>query len=208
MAAFVLEYRLGKRYQFPAPMQDGARAIRYVRSRAEEFGVVKDKVGVWGFSAGGHLAGYLAAIHDKGEAKSLDPVERVGDRPDFAIISYGRLSMDQAIPRETNLEGLLGDRPTPEAMRSMSIDRLVTKDTSPTFIYSTTEDGTVNSMTATAFYDAMKRAGAPVELHVFERGEHGTGLGTGLKRWPELAVYSVLVENWMQMHGWLSAPKN
>ena len=86
---------------------------------------------------------------------------------------------------------------------SVSIDRLVTKDTSPTLIYSTTADQTVNSMNATAFYDAMKRAGVPVELHIFERGQHGTGMGMGLKGLPELSVFPLLVENWMQMHGWM-----
>ena len=112
--------------------------------------------------------------------------------------------MDASIPRETNLEGLLGDHPTPEQLRAMSIDRLVTKDTSPSFIYSTTADQTVNSMNATAYYDAMKRAGVPAELHIFERGPHGTGLGLGLKGLPELAEYPVLVANWMQVHGWMA----
>lgn len=207
VTAFVLEYRLGQRYQFPVPMLDGARAIRYVRSHAEEFGVLPDRIGVWGFSAGGHLAGYLATVHDKGDAKAADLIERVSDRPDFAIISYGRLSMDASIPRATNLEGLLGDHPTPEQLRAMSIDLLVTKDTAPSFIYSTTGDQTVNSMNATAYYDAMKRAGVPAELHIFERGPHGTGLGLGLKGLPELAEYSVLVANWMEFHGWMAAAK-
>jgi acetyl esterase/lipase len=207
VTAFVLEYRLGQRYQFPAPMLDGARAIRYVRSHSEELGVVKDRIGVWGFSAGGHLAGYLASVNDKGAPKAADLIERVSDRPDFAILSYARLSMDPAIPRQTNLEGLLGDNPTPEMLRQVSIEHLVTKDTSPSFIYSTTGDQTVNSMNATAYYDAMKRAGAPVELHIFELGQHGTGLGLGLKGLGELAVAPILVANWMQLHGWMIVPK-
>ena len=208
VTAFVLEYRLGKRYSFPTPMLDGARAVRYVRSHVEEFGVMKDRVGVWGFSAGGHLAGYLATTHDKGDPHSADVVERVSDRPDFVILSYGRLSLDPAIPRDTNLEGLLGDHPTPEELKAMSIDRLVTKDTSPSFIYSTTGDQTVNSLVATAYYNALKRAGVPVELHIFERGPHGTGLGMNLKGLPELEVYPMLVENWMQVHGWMAVPKS
>jgi len=208
VTAFVLEYRLGQRYHFPAPMQDGARAVRYVRSHADELGVAKDRIGVWGFSAGGHLAGYLAAVHDKGDVKAVDPIERVSDRPDFAILSYARLSLDASIPRETNMEGLLGDHPTLEMYRAVSIERLVTKDTSPSFIFSTTGDQTVNAMNATAFYDAMKRAGAPAELHIFERGPHGAGLGMNLKTLPELAVFPLLVENWMQIHGWMVVPKS
>ena len=208
VTAFVLEYRLGQRYAFPTPMMDGARAMRYVRSHADEFGVLKDKVGLWGFSAGGHLAGYLATTHNRGDPKAIDPVDRVSDRPDFVILSYGRLSMDPSIPRETDLEGLLGDHPTTEELKSISIERLVTKDTSPSFIYSTTADQTVNSMTATAYYDAMKRAGVPVELHIFERGPHGTGLGLNLKGLPELEVYPLLVANWMQVHGWMAVSKS
>lgn len=207
VTAFVLEYRLGQRYAFPTPMMDGARAMRYVRSHADEFGVSKDKVGLWGFSAGGHLAGYLATTHNRGDPKAIDPVDRVSDRPDFVILSYGRLSMDPSIPRETDLEGLLGDHPTPEELKAISIERLVTKDTSPSFIYSTTADQTVNSMAATAYYDAMKRAGVPVELHIFERGPHGTGLGLNLKGLPELEVYPILVANWMQVHGWMTVSK-
>jgi len=207
VTAFVLQYRLGPRYQFPAPMEDGARAIRYVRSHAAELGVAKDRVGVWGFSAGGHLAAYLASVNDSGDTKAADPIERVGDRPDFAILSYGRLSMDPSIPRETNLEGLLGDHPTPEMLEKISVERRVTSKTSPCFIYATGGDQTVNSLTATAFYDALKRVGVPAELHIFERGPHGTGLAQKLVNFPELAIYPTLVEDWMEMHGWMNAPK-
>jgi acetyl esterase/lipase len=208
VTAFVLEYRLGQRYAYPTSMMDGARAMRYVRSHADEFGVSKDKVGLWGFSAGGHLAGYLATTHNRGDPKAIDPLDRVSDRPDFVILSYGRLSMDPSIPRETNLEGLLGDHATAEELKAISIERLVTKDTSPSFIYSTTADQTVNSMAATAYYDAMKRMGVPVELHIFERGPHGTGLGLNLKGLPELEVYPLLVANWMQVHGWMAVSKS
>jgi acetyl esterase/lipase len=207
VTAFVLQYRLGSRYHFPAPMQDGARAVRYVRSHATEYRVAFDRIGVWGFSAGGHLAGYLATVNDDGDKKSVDPVERVSDRPDFAIISYGRLSMDASIPRQTNMEGLLGDHPTPQMLDSVWVTRHVTSKTSPSFIYATTADQMVNSLNATAYYDAMKRAGAPVELHIFERGAHGTGLGLQLAKFPELAVYPLLVANWMEMHGWMAGTK-
>ena len=207
VTAFVLEYRLGKRYHYPAPMQDGARALRYVRSHAAEFEVAKDKIGLWGFSAGGHLAGYLATTYDEGEKASADPVERVGDRPDFVVLSYGRLSMDPAIPRETNLEGLLGDHPTEEAMQSMSLERRVRAGMPPCLIYSTNADKTVNALTATAFYDALKRAGVPAELHIFERGPHGTGMGIGLATLPELSTFSALLANWMEIHGWMTDPE-
>ena len=204
ITAFVLEYRLGPRYRFPAPMLDGARAVRYVRSQAKELNVAGDKIGLWGFSAGGHLAGYLAAVHDAGVAGAADPIDRVSDRPDFVIVSYGRFSMDDSIPRKGNMDGLLGKNPTQAMLDAISVVRLVTKDTSPCFIYSTTADQTVNSLNATAFYDALKRAGVPVELHIFERGPHGTGMAQGLKGLPELAIYPTLLQNWMEMHGWMA----
>jgi acetyl esterase/lipase len=204
VTAFVLEYRLGPRYHFPSPMLDGARAVRYVRSHAEELEVAKDRIGLWGFSAGGHLAAYLATVHDSGAADASDPIERVSDRPDFVIVSYGRFSMDETIPRKTNLEGLLGDHPTQAMLDKVSIVKLVTKDTSPCFIYSTTADQIVNPMNATALYDALKRAGVPVELHIFERGGHGTGMAQGMKGLAELAIYPTLLANWMEMHGWMT----
>ncbi len=207
VTAFVLQYRLGPRYRFPVPMEDGTRAVRYVRSHATDLGIAKDKVGLWGFSAGGHLAAYLATGNEAGEAKAIDPVERESGQPDFAILSYGRLSLDPSIPRKTNLEGLLGDHPTPEMLESLSMERRVTRKASPCFIYSTGGDQTVDSLTATAFYDALKRAGVPAELHIFERGPHGTGLAQNLAKLPELSIYPELVANWMEMHGWMPAPK-
>ena len=205
VAAFVLEYRLGARYHFPAPMLDGARAVRYVRSHAVELGVAPDRIGVWGFSAGGHLAGYLATVNDGGNGKATEAIDRVSDRPDFAVLAYARLSMDPAIPRPMNLEALIGEHASPEMLNTVSIERHVTKDTSPCFLYSTTADQTVNSLNATAFYDALKRAGVPAELHIFERGRHGTGMGQGLRGLPELAIWPMLLENWMSVHGWIEA---
>jgi acetyl esterase/lipase len=204
VTAFVLEYRLGPRYQFPAPMLDGARAVRYVRSHANELEVARNKIGLWGFSAGGHLAGYLAAVHDAGEARAADPIDRVSDRPDFAILSYGRFTLDPSIPRKSNMEGLIGSHPTEAMVDAVSVVRHVNKDTAPCFIYSTTADQTVNSLNATALYDALKRAGVPAELHIFERGPHGTGMAQGLKELPELAIYPTLLANWMEVHGWMS----
>ena len=204
VTAFVLEYRLGPRYHFPSPMLDGARAVRYVRSHAAELGVAKDRIGLWGFSAGGHLAGYLATVNDGGAAGATDPIERVSDRPDFAIVSYGRFSLDDTIPRKTNLEGLLGEHPTQAMLDSVAVVKFVTKNTSPCFIFSTTEDQTVNSMNATALYDALKTADVPAELHIFERGPHGVGMAQGLKNLPELAIYPTLLANWMEVHGWMT----
>ena len=205
VAAFVLQYRLAPEYHFPAPMLDGARAVRYVRSHAAEYGIDPVKIGVWGFSAGGHLAGFLATAPIERDKTSTDPVERVNAHPDFAIFSYARLSMESTIPRTGNLEALIGQDPRPEMIDTISAVRHVTKETSPSFLYSTTGDQTVNSMNATAYYDALKRAGVPAELHIFELGPHGTGMGQNLKGMAELQIWPTLLEHWMQLHGWMAA---
>jgi acetyl esterase/lipase len=205
VAAFVLQYRLSPAYRYPAPMLDGARAVRYVRSHASEFGIAQDRIGVWGFSAGGNLAGYLATEPFEANRSNPDPVERVSAHPDFAIFSYARLTLDSSVPRTGNMESLLGNNPSPEMLDQVSFARHVTKNTSPSFLYSTTADQTVNSMNATAYYDALKRAGVPVELHIFELGPHGTGMGQGLKGLSELDIWPVLLEHWMQLHGWMAA---
>ena len=204
VAAFVLQYRLSPAYRFPVPMLDGARAVRWVRSHAAEFGVAPEKIGVWGFSAGGHMAGYLATAPEERDRASADPVERVSARPDFAVLSYARLSLESSVPRTGNMESLLGENPTSEMLAKISVVRHVTKGTSPSFIYSTTGDETVNSLNATTYYDALKRAGVPVELHIFEMGPHGTGMGQGLKGLGELEVWPTLLEHWMQLHGWMA----
>jgi acetyl esterase/lipase len=203
IAAFVLQYRLSPAYRYPVPMLDGERAVRYVRSHASEFGIEPGRIGVWGFSAGGHLAGYLATVPEAHARTSSDPVERVSAHPDFAVFSYARLSMEASVPRTGNMESLVGDNPTPEMLDIISVVRHVTKDTSPSFIYSTTADQTVNSMNSTAYYDALKRAGVPVELHIFELGPHGTGMGQNLRGLAELEVWPVLLQHWMQLHGWM-----
>jgi acetyl esterase/lipase len=207
IAAFVLQYRLAPTYRYPAPMLDGARAIRLVRSRAGEFGVDPRKIGVWGFSAGGHLAGFLATEPEERSKEARDPVERVSAHPDFAILSYARLSMEPTVPRRGNLESLLGPNPTPQMIDQVSITRHVTKQTAPSFIFSTTADETVNPLNATAYYDALKRMDVPAELHIFELGPHGAGMGQNLKGQEELEIWPTLLEHWMELHGWmLSSP--
>jgi acetyl esterase/lipase len=204
VTAFVLEYRLSPAYRYPAQMLDGARSVRYVRANAGVLGVDPHKVGVWGFSAGGHLASCLAAMHDSGDANAADAVDRVSDRPDFTILSYARTSLDPSVPRPSNLESILGDHPTQAALDKVDSVKHVTADASTSFIYSTSGDKTVDSLNASAFYDALKRAGVPAELHIFELGPHGTGMGQNLApAMKELTIYPTLIQNWMEQNGWM-----
>jgi acetyl esterase/lipase len=206
VSAFVLAYRLSPAYHYPAPMLDGARAIRYVRANAARLDVEPGKIGVWGFSAGGHLAGYLAAIHDAGEPKAVDPVERASSRPDFAILSYARLTMNDDVPRKGSMDTLIGEHPTQAAIDAISPDKHVTKDTSPSFIYSTGGDQSVDPLNASVFYEALKRAGVPVEAHIFQLGPHGTGMAQTLKpELHELSIWPTLLANWMTQNGWMPA---
>jgi acetyl esterase/lipase len=205
--AFVLEYRLAPAYLFPAPMLDASRAIRYVRAHAAEMGIDPAKIGIWGFSAGGHLASYMATVHTAGDAAAADPLDRVSDRPDFTIVSYGRMDMTVPLANEAvPMEAILGKNPSQAAIDGIDTVKHVTVDTSPAFIYSTTGDQTVNSLNASHYYDALKKAGVPAELHIFELGPHGTHMGEGLApALKELTVTPTLIANWMQLHGWMAA---
>jgi acetyl esterase/lipase len=205
--AFVLEYRLASAYLHPAQILDASRAIRYVRAHAAELGVDPARLGVWGFSAGGILVGYLATVHTPGDPAAADPIDRVSDRPDFVIVSYGRLDMsvpltNGSLPKES----ILGPQPSQAATDAIDPVKHVTADTSPSFLYSTSGDMSVDSRNAAYFYAALKKAGVPAELHIFELGPHGTHMGEGLApNLRELTVTPTLIANWMQLHGWMPA---
>jgi acetyl esterase/lipase len=205
--AFVLEYRLSPAYGYPAPMQDASRAIRYVRSHAGELGIRPDAIGVWGFSAGGHLSGYMATTHKAGDAAAKEAIDRVSDRPDFAILSYAPLTMElYAKLGFSPLKTLIGDHATQQQIDAVDPLKHVSADTSPCFIYSTTGDKTVDSRNAAEFYVALKAAGIPAELHIFELGAHGTHMGEDLPpAMHELTVTPALIADWMQLHGWMAA---
>jgi acetyl esterase/lipase len=205
VAAFVLEYRLAPTYLYPAQPQDASRAVRYVRAHAAELGVDPARLGVWGFSAGGCLAGYLATIHTSGDPAATDPIDRASDRPDFEIVSYGRLDMTVPLTNGTlPKEAMLGLQPTQAAIDAIDPLKHVAADTSPAFIYSTSGDMSVDSRNAADFYIALKKINIPAELHVFELGPHGTHMGQDVApALHEVTVFPTLLTNWMQLHNWM-----
>jgi len=140
VAAFVLKYRLGPRYRHPAPLEDAKRALRLVRSRAGEFRIAPDRIGVWGFSAGGHLASTLATHFDAGNPAAADPIERVSCRPDFAILAYPVISFASEYAHKGSRRNLLGDNPDPALVENLSNEKQVTAQTPPTFLFHTNED--------------------------------------------------------------------
>jgi acetyl esterase/lipase len=199
IAAFVLKYRLGPTYHNPIELGDAQRAIRMVRANAAEYGIATDHIGMWGFSAGGHLAATAGTKFDAGNPSATNPIDQQGSRPDFLILAYPVITMQEPYVHKGSLKFLLGDNPDPALVQSMSAELQVTKDTPPSFLYATTDDGTVPVMNSVMFYSALVKAGVPAELHLFQHGRHGSGLGTGN---PELSVWPDLLIKWMRERGY------
>lgn len=188
VAGFVLKYRLGPRYHHPVMLQDAQRAIRTVRLRAAEFGLAADRIGIWGFSAGGHLASTAETHFDAGNPSAADAIDRVSSRPDFAILSYPVITMDLAFTHRGSRNNLLGTDPDPKLVENLSNELQVTAQTPPTFLFHTTTDTTVPVENSVSFYLALRKNKVPVEMHIYERGPHGVGLAPQdpvLSAWPD-----------------------
>ncbi|MGA3132141.1 MAG: alpha/beta hydrolase [Terracidiphilus sp.] len=203
ITAFVLTYRLTPRYHYPEPLLDGYRSVRWVRSHAAEYHIAPDRIGMWGFSAGGHLVAMVGTHFDDGNPEASDPIDRVSDRPDFVISSYGAVSLQTGIAKPGALSNFFGKPPSPEELNDVSPDLHVTPRTPPFFLYATTPDQSVPVLTAVVFYTALVKAGVPAEMHIFETGPHGTALGRSN---PELAEWPTLLENWLRINGWIPYP--
>lgn len=200
VAAFVLKYRLGPRYHHPVELGDALRAIRMVRSRAAEWHIDANRIGIMGYSAGGHLASSASTKFDAGNASAADPIDRVSSRPDFAVLCYPVISMTEPWTHQGSKLNLLGEHPSEELAHSMSTETQVTAQTPPTFLYQTNADTTVPAENAVYYYLALRKAGVPAEMHIFKNGPHGTGLALtdpALSEWPKL------LENWMRVSGFL-----
>ncbi|MDB4883268.1 MAG: alpha/beta hydrolase [Gemmatimonadetes bacterium] len=201
VTAFVVRYRLGPQYHHPTMLGDAQRAIRIVRARAGEWGVDAHRIGIIGFSAGGHLASTAGTHFDAGSASSGDVVERASSRPDFMLLIYPVITMgDSLITHRGSRVNLLGANPDPALVRSMSNETQVTHETPPAFIVHSTDDKTVPVENALLMYQALRNAAVPVEMHVFEYGGHGFGLAP---KDPVLSAWTTLGESWMRRHGWL-----
>jgi acetyl esterase/lipase len=178
IAGFVLKYRLGSSgYRHPAMLQDAARAIRIVRARAEEWKLDAKRVGIIGSSAGGHLASTTVTQWDTGNANSPDAVERQSSRPDLAILCYPVITLTDPFTHRGSRANLLGTNPPPELLQKLSAELQVNSDSPPCFIWSTEEDKTVPVENSLALAGALRRAGVRFDLHIYERGPHGIGLG-------------------------------
>jgi acetyl esterase/lipase len=179
VSAFVLKYRLGPKYHHPVELGDAQRAIRTVRSKAAEYRLLPDRIGIMGFSAGGHLASTAGTHFDAGDAAAFGAFAHQGSR-----------------------RNLLGENPDPKLVESLSNETQVTAQTPPTFLFHTTTDATVPVENSVMFYAALRKAGVPAELHIYERGPHGVGLAQtdeALSSWP------ARLADWLRVHGLLNA---
>ncbi len=197
ITAFVLKYRLGPRYQHPSPMQDAARAIRLVRARAVEWGLDPERIGILGFSAGGHLASTAGTHFESGKTDALDPIERVSSRPNLMILVYPVITMKDKTHAGSK-KNLLGTSPTPELVTLLSNEEQVTKETPPTFLVHTMTDTAVPVENSLGFVTALRKFGVPFEFHLYERGPHGFGLG---QKDPILATWPDRGADWLRLHG-------
>jgi acetyl esterase/lipase len=202
VAAFVLKYRLGMKYHNPVELEDAQRAIRLVRAHAAEYGVASDHIGMWGFSAGGHLAATAGTKFDAGNASAADAIERESCRPDFLVLAYPVITMEAPYVHAGSKRYLLGEAPTRAELDAMSAELHVTAQTPPTFLYVTTDDQSVPVMNSVMFYSALVNAGVPAEMHIFQHGAHGSGLGVGN---PQLSVWPDLLIKWMRERGYAAA---
>ena len=204
VAALVLDYRhRGKGYGHPAPSLDVQRAIRIARARAPAWGLDRQRIGVLGFSAGGHLAATAATRFDAGRPEAEDPVERFSCRPDFAILCYPVIALGEPFTHVGSERNLLGPDPDPELIRELSLEKQVTAETPPTFLFHTDADEGVPAENSLAFYSALREHDVPAELHIYAAGRHGVGLArnvSGTADWPKRCA------TWMQGQGFRPEP--
>ena len=190
LAGIIVSYRhRGRGYGHPAPMLDAQRAIRLTRQHAAEWNIDPNKVGVLGFSAGGHLVTTVLTHFDAGDANAKDAVDRQSCRPDFGIVCYAVIALGEDFTHVGSMANLLGKNPDPGLVKSLSNEKQVTAETPPCFVWSTAEDKAVPVENSLRFVSALAKAGVPVELHVFPKGQHGIGLGAdipGASQWPSL----------------------
>ena len=197
ITAFVLKYRYGPRYHHPAPLRDAARAIRTARARAAEWGIDQNRIGVLGFSAGGHLASTIGTHFDSGKSEATDEIERISSRPDLMVLIYPVISMRE-FTHAGSKRMLLGENPSPDLVTLLSNDEQVSNQTPPAFIVHTADDPAVPVENSLRFAAALRKAKVPVEIHVYEHGPHGFGLGG---KDPVLSTWPLRCAEWLRGHG-------
>lgn len=195
ITAFVLKYRLpgdGHANREEVPLQDAQRAMRLIRSHAQEWHLDASRIGAMGMSAGGNLAANLGTQFDRGTYTPRDAADRLSARPDFLALLYPVISMTDELTHAQSRKLLLGsDHPSPELIQGFSAEQHVTHETPPTFLACANDDASVSPENSVAFYTALHEAGVPAEFHVFLHSGHGFGIRKAVgsaKQWPELFI--------------------
>lgn len=200
ITTFVLKYRLPQDELFEnkeiRPLQDAQQAIRIVRKNASKYGISSEKVGIMGFSAGGHLASTASTHFQTQVGEITDP--NISVRPDFSILIYPVITFGDRFTHLGSRTNLIGENPSIEKMEKYSNDKRVTKDTPPTFLISTTDDG-VQPENSIQYFLACKKNKVPVEMHIYEKGGHGYGL-TKKNRGP-VETWDARLEDWLKNRG-------
>lgn len=198
--AFVLRYRLGPRYHHPAMLQDVSRAVQFVRANASKWEIDSARIGIIGFSAGGHLASTSATHFEEGDSNATDPIARVSSRPNLAILVYPVITMTEPFTHKGSRQNLLGDNPTPEQIELLSNEKQVTPKTPPIFIAHGQDDAAVPVENAMMFAAACRKQGVPCEAHLYEHGAHGFGMhpkGGAVSLWTQQCAL------WLEERGFL-----
>ena len=198
VAAFILYYRLGSSgYKHPVPLMDADRALKLVRSGAKKWHIAEDKIGIMGFSAGGHLSSTLATHFTDKNMQSKDTIDHVSSRPDFLILGYPVISFTAEFTHTGSRRAILGNVPDQQTAKDLSNELQVSNLTPPTFLLHTDEDSGVPSLNSVYFYIACKKAGVPAELHIYEKGKHGLGLIN--KDQPVFSTWADRLNDWLKI---------
>jgi len=199
---FVVKYRLGSHgYRHPSMLQDAARAVRWVRAHAAEWGVDPNRIGIMGSSAGGHLASTLLTHHDAGNTQASDPVERASSRPDLGVLCYAVISMGP-FSHAGSRRNLLGDNPPADLIEDLSNENRVSATTPPVFIWSLRDDGAVPIENSMAFATSCRRHKVPFELHLYDGKPHGIGLGAKPPAFENPHAWTADLLAWLKTQHW------
>lgn len=199
VTVFSLKYRLSD-YGHPAPLQDVLQAVRTVRSRAAEFAISTDRIGVMGTSAGGHLAGCAATLWEHPDGKTGGTLDSIHARPDFAILIYPVVTMTENFVHSGSRSALLGKSPAPQLADALSLEKQIRKDSPPFFIVATMADTVVPVMNSLSLYQALTRAAVPSEMHLYAQGNHGSSLDP---QYPPTDTWPLRLEEWLRSNRWL-----
>ncbi|MCM8785335.1 MAG: alpha/beta hydrolase [Candidatus Omnitrophica bacterium] len=193
ISSFLLDYRVSP-YKYPIPFLDAKRSIKFVRYNAKKFNIDPDRIGIIGFSAGGHLASLVGVHFDYGEKKAEDPVEKISSRPNLLILCYPVISFVN-YPHQGCIKNLIGDNTSKEILEYLSSEKNVRKDTPFCFIWHTQNDQVVPVFHSILFSLSLKEKNINFQLHIFDNGPHGLGLAENN---PSVSKWTLLCEEWLK----------